>query len=607
MYICSSGRRHSYLSPFQLTDAKYKSGVRADRPIEVAVDTELALRSGVDLTLTSSDAIITADHIPNACILWVKDTQSDTFIYSLTEAEKRAIYEKAMYAGRLATDVFGQPAPPGTQEETPAAGQGRDSEISSGTHQVKHFNERPPADDEADEPITDVARQNLITAPSTLAAEVEQVKSYGTIPTGTYVSLPETQCRRCSNNIIEGMFTCMCCGLVITSSKRSERTMRIYQKRAEILMELSERSMVRINADNFLHYWTGQDVTDRAFVTWEADQIRRARQRLVRAMRLGFFNVVHRYRRDNVYAASLANINKDLKDCVLLDTLAVLRLPGVERTAGQRAIGTGPMERINKRDRAHIAKVCYLTVTQRLLHDEYKDPNGGDWFVFWHQKLFTLTKFVQAIRQAGVEEITIMTFGSYDQGFVDFRLRGLDDGERRAMLQEDFDRSQQVAATQHYHADASSRQNRKPDPIMEDIERKREDESLTPPEEALSRFAGYDIRPSKRLTPKEPAGSPPMHLRRPAEPAQPPDVRDPPHAGRPASAAARPPQPDFELRTAGRWRWNRQFDDWVWEQQFNPMETDPYSPYYRPSDDILNNWMSNGWIDWTARFGFRNF
>ena len=109
--VCSSGRRHSYLSPFQITDAKYKSGVRADRPIEVAVDTELALRSGVDLTLTSSDAIITSDHIPNACILWVKDTKSDTFIYSLTDGEKRAIYEQAMYGNQRASDVFGQPAP----------------------------------------------------------------------------------------------------------------------------------------------------------------------------------------------------------------------------------------------------------------------------------------------------------------------------------------------------------------------------------------------------------------------------------------------------------------------------------------------------------------
>ena len=605
--VCSSGRRHSYLSPFQITDAKYKSGVRADRPIEVAVDTELALRSGVDLTLTSSDAIITSDHIPNACILWVKDTKSDTFIYSLTDGEKRAIYEQAMYGNQRASDVFGQPAPSGAQDEAPTAGSGRDAEISAGTRQVKHFNERPPADDEADVPMTGVARQNLINAPSTLAAEIEQVKSYGTIPTGTYVALPESPCPRCTNNLIEGMFTCMCCGYVITSSKRSERTMRIYQKRAEILLELSERSKVRINADNFLHYWTGEDVTDRAFVTWEADQIRRARQRLTRAMKLGFFNIVHRYRRDNVYAASLANVNKDLKDCVLLDTLAVLRLPGVERTAGQRAVGTGPMERINKHDRVHVAKVCYLTVTQRLLHDEYRDPNGGDWFIFWHQKLFTLTKFVQAIRQAGVEGITIMTFSNRDQGFTDFQLKGLDDGERRAMLQEDFDQHQQVAATQHYQSDVNSKQNRKADPVLEDVERKREDENLTPPEEALSRFPGYEIRPTKKLVPKEPAGPPPMHLRRPAEPALPPDVRDPPAAERPANAAARPAEPDFQLRTAGRWRWDRNFGDWIWEQQFDPLETDPYSPYYRPSDSILNNWMGNGWIDWTARFGFRNY
>ncbi len=151
--VCSSGRRHSYLSPFQITDAKYKSGVRADRPIEVAVDTELALRSGVDLTLTSSDAVITSDHIPKSCILWVKDTKSDTFIYSLTDGEKRAIYEQAMYGKQRASDVFGQPAPSGAQDEAPTAGSGRDTEISTGTRQVRHLNERPPADDETDVPM----------------------------------------------------------------------------------------------------------------------------------------------------------------------------------------------------------------------------------------------------------------------------------------------------------------------------------------------------------------------------------------------------------------------------------------------------------------------
>ena len=46
-----------------------------------------------------------------------------------------------------------------------------------------------------------------------------------------------------------------------------------------------------------------------------------------------------------------------------------------------------------------------------------------------------------------------MTFSNYDQGFTDFQLQGLDDGERRDMLQRDFDQHLQVAATQHYQSD----------------------------------------------------------------------------------------------------------------------------------------------------------
>ena len=87
--VSQSGRRHSYLSPYQVGDAAYKSGVRANQPIEVAFDTELVLRLGVDLTLTTSDAVTTSQHIPNACILWVKHTKDNTFVYSITDADKR--------------------------------------------------------------------------------------------------------------------------------------------------------------------------------------------------------------------------------------------------------------------------------------------------------------------------------------------------------------------------------------------------------------------------------------------------------------------------------------------------------------------------------------
>ena len=50
-----------------------------------------------------------------------------------------------------------------------------------------------------------------------------------------------------------------------------------------------------------------------------------------------------------------------------------------------------------------------------------------------------------------------MTFSNYDQGFIDFQLQGLDDGERRAMLQADFDQHLQVAATQHYQSEVDSK------------------------------------------------------------------------------------------------------------------------------------------------------
>ena len=83
---------------------------------------------------------------------------------------------------------------------------------------------------------------------------------------------------------------------------------------------------------------------------------------------------------------------------------------------------------------------------------------------------------------------------------------------------------------------------------------------------------------------------------------------DPPELPSSSSSVSRPdPQPDFQLRTAGYWRWDRNFGDWVWEQQFDPLDTDPYLPYFRPSDSTLNNWMGHGWIDWTARFGYRSY
>ena len=112
------------------------------------------LRSGVDLTLTTSDAVTTSQHIPNSCILWVKDTKENTFVYSITDSDKRRIYDQSMYAGKKAKEVFGDavPANEAQKEEAPAETPGRDSDIAVGSTQIRHIQERVPADDEATTP-----------------------------------------------------------------------------------------------------------------------------------------------------------------------------------------------------------------------------------------------------------------------------------------------------------------------------------------------------------------------------------------------------------------------------------------------------------------------
>eukprot|EP00434_Breviolum_minutum_P016525 symbB.v1.2.014565.t2/scaffold1068.1/size140200/6 len=477
--ITESGKKHCYLSPCQLSETGYKSGVRADQPYEVAFDTELALRSAVDLTMTSSEALITTQHIPNSCILWVKNTRDGTFIFSLTEEDKRKTYRQAEYAGVLASDTFGPAVATGSspRDEIPAETHGREeaSDVKTVVTQIKRIEERVRGDDEANEPVSVEERRSAIEQPTQMFGTASAA-SKGTIPSGTYVALPESACPNCIGPMIDGMFTCMNC---------------------------------------------------------------------------------------------------------------------------QRTLGTGPMERINKNERAHVAKICFITVPY-LLHDEFKDRHGSEWMVFWHQKLFTLTDFVVAVCQAHFDDVMVLTFSQENQGLIEFHLKGLDEQERYNHLKTRFDEDLDIAARQHYMAENNSRRSRKQDATLERIETEREDVNFPIPAEASIDYRGYQPRPTQfRLVPKQPPGPPPGRLLPPPEPdvppaaapAYPPDVRD-----RPARAEAAPvsSRPTFQLRTNGYWYWSRNLADWVWYQTGNRNEHNPYSPDFIPSDDTLNDWMGRG-------------
>ena len=59
--------------------------------------------------------------------------------------------------------------------------------------QIKHIEERVRGDDEANEPVSVEERQSAIEQPTQMVGSLSAVTK-GTIPSGTYVALPESAC-----------------------------------------------------------------------------------------------------------------------------------------------------------------------------------------------------------------------------------------------------------------------------------------------------------------------------------------------------------------------------------------------------------------------------
>ncbi|CAE7465907.1 kptA [Symbiodinium sp. CCMP2592] len=87
-----SNRAHNYLSPYRLDDTKYKSGMRSNQPVELAVDTQRAINAGCVFFVTETDGVLTRDTIPPDCILTAVDTSEKNLPLYVAE-NKEATHE----------------------------------------------------------------------------------------------------------------------------------------------------------------------------------------------------------------------------------------------------------------------------------------------------------------------------------------------------------------------------------------------------------------------------------------------------------------------------------------------------------------------------------
>ena len=363
-----SGRRHAFFSSTRVGESGYVSGVRADAPIEIAVDLPKAVESGVDFILTDSDAILTAQHVPNSALLWAIDDRNKITLWT----------------------------PPSIDEK----GEGQQTSDSA-TAQGASSSARPSSKPEAEAvnvvPVgvaVKIEDNNQATVSAQDQKAIFEASAQSADPkypvlSGFFVQVSTSPCPRCQFEVIDGMMSCGQCPYVIQGRKASGRDSLFRQRRAEFLAKIAKDRGVEISDEQLLKDYSGQDFAVRGSASPVANLIRRSKDRRDIANRAGFWNVMHRFKTDNTYAAIMTATGRNEDDIAEIDLMSVLHLPQLNRTQRERIAGTGPFASMSYKERQNLAQLAFCEAARPNQIDPVfaEKMQYYPWMIFWHGKL----------------------------------------------------------------------------------------------------------------------------------------------------------------------------------------------------------------------------
>ncbi len=200
----------------------------------------------------------------------------------------------------------------------------------------------------------------------------------------------------------------------------------------------------------------GGDLVKRGTSSPVAQIIRRAKDQRDNANRAGFWNVLQRYKTDNVYAAILMQTGRSEQDIADIDHAATLHLPHRSRTSSQRAVGQGPFSDVSHKERLNLAQLAFCDEDITRIDPKYAEKMGYyPWMVFWHQKMMFIRQFVIAVQRAGLLEISVVTFSNENHGVKVFQTDSPGDVVVDEMY-DAFDEGRQAAEQQLEHSRTQS-------------------------------------------------------------------------------------------------------------------------------------------------------
>ncbi|CAE7263392.1 GIP, partial [Symbiodinium sp. CCMP2456] len=374
-----SGKYHRYFAKATLSELGNRAGLRANLHVELVFDTVEVLKHAY-LFETESEGILCRERVPTECILYVRDSDTNTTLWTRPSPGDEDIEVIVAIAGVTTiedddepADLYSFPEPAEPEEEAAILTEAIQEPEEEATTMVEEVPAPPSGGHEHEEPpqpseeapasatadtdtvmvtIDDESEEAAPTAAPAAPAAERTTKPANKMPTEPpHRILPppapsaggrRRACPHCGTSHLVGQMVCLRCNQLAKATAQSQRkrikTDRWFQEQPAAVATGKARS--RLSVEEVLAN-IRREVGGRGAQSLDSVAIEKAKQMLKLANKQGYSSIVERFDSEAEY--TLASFNNGY-DCDFLRTQDVLVhgiLPNLGRNQAQRTLGTG--------------------------------------------------------------------------------------------------------------------------------------------------------------------------------------------------------------------------------------------------------------------------
>ena len=388
---------HNFCSNETVEKGQHKAGIRADRHIEVCVSTKDALEYAW-IFRSKSDGFLCREVVPGQCILYIRDTRTDTILWAREEAAEDTSAERARSMEGEAPEKAPRREEAGTSSSPTATTSPRPKLLQAHPKSILKKNKMLPPGPEGEDQVTIPATPvtvkfegsgsitaevgNLLALTDADRDKAAEERRAGRKEAPRARRLARIACGRCGVLRLEGQHVCFSCGAGV-NQKSSQQTLRTFLAASRESIYQSAASELGINVTELCSAdlrssQAGWEADIRGGLSFGAHAIENARKWVKLHKKHGFHGSAEKFDNVDEYALKSLKAGRSRRMCCVDDCLVNAYLPSAGRSWEQRTLGYGSRAG-NRGDANSLARLTFFTASAddmvaANLIAQHKDP-----------------------------------------------------------------------------------------------------------------------------------------------------------------------------------------------------------------------------------------